>query len=174
MWMQQVHGIDVSTGTGADDPPVADAAYTTTAGLPLTVMVADCLPVFISSTDGEEIGVAHAGWRGLAGGVLAALVGKFTRRELTAWLGPAIGPCHYEVDEVVRDQFPDDTGFLAGRDSSHWMMDLYAIARGQLADLGISRVEGGGFCTWCDDRLYSHRRDDAGRIAALIWRTTTE
>lgn len=177
VWMQQVHGIEVWTGAASDDPPVADAAYTTTPDLPLVVMVADCLPVFIASADGDEVGVAHAGWRGLAGGVLAALAGSFTSSELVAWLGPAIGPCHYEVDEVVREQFPGDTGFLPGRDSAHWMMDLYAIARRQLADLGVSSVEGGGFCTWCDDRMYSHRRDgdvNAGRIAAVVWRTSTE
>lgn len=174
MWLNQVHGNAVAVGPSTRHAPTADAAYTRAARLPLAVMVADCLPVLFAAPDGSEIGVAHAGWRGLASGVLATALGRFESRRVVAWLGPSIGPCHYEVDEVVRREFRDDTGFTEGRDSGHWMMDLCAIARGQLSELGISAVYGGGYCTWCDASLFSHRRDGAarpGRTAALIWKS---
>lgn len=175
LWMDQVHGSAVVTPeTVPEQPPRADAAYTRLPGQPLAVLVADCLPVFLATRSGEEIGVAHAGWRGLAQGVIHELAGYFEDRDICAWLGPAIGPCHYEVDEVVRDQFRDGAGFVPGRDASHWMMDLYAVARYQLAREGIGAVYGGEYCTWCDrdGRFFSHRRggaSGAGRIAALIW-----
>lgn len=174
LWLEQVHGNDIVVAPTAQRQPRADGAYTRSAQLPLAVMVADCLPVLLATPDGDEIAVAHAGWRGLAGGVLAAARAKFRGDEVVAWLGPAIGPCHYEVDAVVRREFTTGTGFAAGRDGSHWMMDLAAIARHQLAALGIARIHGGGQCTWCDDRLFSHRRSGGvreGRFASVIWKT---
>lgn len=175
-WLEQVHGNNVVIA-GADHVarPHADAAYTDKPDRPLVVMVGDCLPVFIATRDGEEIGVAHAGWRGLAAGVIDALLDKFRSQDVVAWLGPAIGPCHYEVDELVRGAFSSAAGFKTGRDDSHWMADLYVIARNQLAARGVSRVFGGGFCTWCDTRFFSHRGDAvsrSGRIAAVIWKAS--
>ena len=176
LWMEQVHGNRVvEVSTPLEQPPRADAAYTRLVDQPLVVMVADCLPILLASRSAEEIAVVHAGWRGLACGVILEAVGRFGEADLVAWLGPAIGPCHYEVDRLVRQEFDDGTGFGVGRDTSHWMMDLYAIARRQLGLVGVTDVHGGGFCTWCDDRFYSHRRDgnqDAGRFAAVIWKSS--
>lgn len=178
LWMEQVHGTQVFVPGAASysEPPQADAAYTRTPNLPLVVMVADCLPVLLASTNGEEIAAVHAGWRGLANGVIDRAIECFSARDIVAWLGPAIGPCHYEVDDVVRREFDADTGFNRGRDAGHFMMDLYAIATAQLKQWGIRQVRGGGMCTACDSRLFSHRRDglrgdgSAGRIAAIIWK----
>ena len=174
LWLAQVHGSTVVTpGEEEMRPPRADAAYTRDSGVPLAVMVADCLPILLSSRDGEEIGVAHAGWRGLADGVIEALLEKFQSEDILAWLGPAIGPCHYEVDHLVREAFTDDAGFQPGRDAEHWMMDLWAVARHRLSRLGVKTVYGGGSCTWCDPRFFSHRQGGKhaeGRIAAIIWK----
>lgn len=172
-WMEQLHGNRVVTPEAEKGLPRADAAYTRLAGRPLAVMVADCLPILLASRDGNEIGAVHAGWRGLACGVVREALSRFHSRDIVAWLGPAIGPCHYEVDEVVRRAFSTDTGFRVGKDARHWMMDLYAVATAQLEAEGVDSVWGGGLCTYCDARFYSHRRDgerDGGRMAAVIWR----
>lgn len=170
-WMSQVHGNDVVVARRSQQsPPDADAAWTSERDLPLVVMVADCLPVLFVSASGDEIAVAHAGWRGLAAGVLAETVSRFSG-PARVFLGPAIGPCHYEVDDVVRSAFPDKTGFTLGRDESHWMMDLWAIATAQLAACGVADITCPRLCTYCDERFYSFRQDpDCGRFAALLWR----
>jgi len=174
LWLQQVHGDQVVVPEfDSDAAPTADAAYTRAVARPLAIMVADCLPILLASRSGQEIAAVHAGWRGLAAGVIGAALSRFEESDVVAWLGPAIGPCHYEVDGMVRDAFDDDTGFLAGRDAAHWMMSLCDIAKLQLMQAGVSAIYGGGFCTFCDDRFYSHRRDgeiNAGRIAAVIWK----
>lgn len=172
MWLNQVHGADVALAAGDSILRSADAAVTGEVAVPLVVMVADCLPVLLTTSSGSQVGVVHAGWRGLASGIVEAAVRRFDPDDVViAWLGPAIGPCHYEVDDKVRSQFDDEAGFATGRDDRHWMMDLYTIARGQLASAGVSEVYGGGFCTCCDERFYSHRRDpDSGRFAAIIWK----
>ena len=146
---------------------------------PCAVLTADCLPIVLCDTSGTRVGIAHAGWRGLASGVIARCIAFMDRpsRELLAWLGPAIGPDSYEVGPEVRDAciaavpsarpafVPSPAG--AGR----WLADLYAIATRQLESLGIERIYGGGFCTCRDgDRFFSHRRDGAtGRFATLTW-----
>ncbi|MFT5794686.1 MAG: YfiH family protein [Candidatus Azotimanducaceae bacterium] len=177
-WLTQVHGTGVyvpgsqlETVPGLQRPIEADAAFCQTSGQVLAIMVADCLPILICSRDGKEIAAAHAGWRGLALGVIGQVVARFASDDLLAWMGPAIGPCHYEVDAQVRSRFQGSTGFAVGRDAQHWMLDLYAIARQQLQLAGVNTVSGGGECTFCDPAYYSYRRDGVtGRMAALIWR----
>ncbi len=172
VWMEQVHGTRCLAFPGNHSLEEADAAWTDSGDVVLAVMVADCLPVFVSSRDGHEVAVVHAGWRGLAAGVIESTIGRFQSRDLVAWMGPAIGPCHYEVDGKVRDAFPEKFAFSAGRDQAHWMLDLYAIAASRLTEGGVQEIFGGGHCTYCNpERFYSYRRDgETGRMAALIWR----
>lgn len=188
-WLRQVHGTTVADldaeGTGAIEP-VADASVTRRPGVVSVVRTADCLPVIFAAADGSAVAAAHAGWRGLAAGVLESTVQMLAARatpgvRLRAWLGPAIGPAHFEVGEEVRDAFlAGDAGaalaFERGR-ADRWMCDLYQLARRRLEALGIADVSGGGFCTYADEaRFFSHRRDvqhrglDAtGRMASLVW-----
>lgn len=172
LWLNQSHGNKVADAEREYvEPPVADAAYTRLSGKPLAVMVADCVPILVASRSGEEIAVIHAGWRGLASGVIGEAIDRFSSDELIAWIGPHIGPCHYEVDAAVRGQFDARTGFLKGRDEHHWMMDLSMIAGERLRRAGVHEVSVAGACTFCDERFYSHRREpDVGRFAALVWR----
>lgn len=173
VWLQQVHGNDVfvaNEGPNPETPPVADAAFTREYNKPLAVLVADCLPVFLASAD--AIAVVHAGWKGLAKGVIGRAVARFPNRgDVVAWLGPSIGPCHYEVDEPVRSAFDGVVGFSRGRDADHYMMDLPAIARAQLHDAGVHQIEASRVCTQCDNQYFSHRRSaEPARFAAIIWR----
>ena len=171
-WPRQVHGVAVST----DEHPLAaaDASVTRRKNAPRAVMIADCMPVFFVADDASVVGVAHAGWRGLAGGVLEATIDatRVPRERLLAWLGPAIGPRVYEVGEEVFEAFPEKSAFAPNR-PGHWLLDLYAVARSRLEKLGIHRVHGGGFCTYSEpERFFSYRRDrTSARMAAAIWLT---
>lgn len=175
-WLQQVHGAAVARLPGPL-PESADAAVTTERGPVCAVMVADCLPVLLASRDADRVGVAHAGWRGLAAGVIEATVAALggDPARLIAWLGPAIGPRAFEVGSEVRAAFTNgDPGasahFQPGRDG-RWFADLPGLARRRLATCGVASVYGGIDCTVADPaRFYSYRRDGAtGRMAALIW-----
>ena len=180
-WLQQVHGtgvlrVDAPPGDGPE--PVADAAVTSTPGVVLAILTADCLPVLFAARDGGEIGAAHAGWRGLAAGMLEATVRAMhtPAPNLMAWLGPAAGPAAYEIGVEVRDAFlahdpAAARAFVATR-PGHWRVDLYALARQRLAAVGVREVHGGGECTLSDaGRYFSHRRDGrSGRLATLAWR----
>ncbi len=153
-----------------DNAPVpADASITSLPDKVLAVQVADCLPVLLAARNGSRVAVIHAGWRGLSDGIIANVVKQMGQGDLVAWLGPAIGPCHYEVGDDVRQRFVAATGFA--RAGSKWMMDLYAIAAEQLAAVGVCDQYGGGYCTYCEQkRFYSYRRDgQTGRMAGLIW-----
>jgi YfiH family protein len=184
-WLSQVHGADVADldRLPADAPaPVADAAVTGTRGRVAAVRVADCLPVLFADRDGTRVGVAHAGWRGLAAGVLEATVRAMDvpPARLLAWLGPAIGPSAFEVGNDVRDAFlarglnvPDEAAAFVpypGRPGK-WLADLFALARVRLARAGVESIHGGGICTYSDPaRWFSHRRDGSpGRMAAMVW-----
>ncbi len=179
-WLRQVHGVDVArfdVAQPAADPPQADASITSEAGVVLAILTADCLPVVFAADDGSEVAAAHAGWRGLAAGVLEATVQamRTPAGRVVAWLGAAAGPSAYEVGEEVRDAFVgvDDgasAAFAATR-PGHWHADLYALARQRLAAAGVTRVDGGGLCTISDsERFFSHRRDGrSGRMATLVW-----
>ncbi len=187
-WLHQVHGTRVlrvdrpahapERRGKAPDEPEADAAVTTAAGVVLVILSADCLPVLIAARDGSSVAAAHAGWRGLAAGVLEATVAavRTAPAELVAWIGPGIGADSYEVDARVHAAFVDADAdaahaFRATR-PGHWLCDLPALARMRLQRAGVAAVHGGGYDTFRDARFYSYRRDGAtgGRMATLIWR----
>ena len=157
--------------------PAADASVTSTSDVVLAILTADCLPVVFANDAGTEIGAAHAGWRGLANGVLENTVATMhsPAHELIAWLGPAAGPQAYEIGQEVFDTFvgadAEAASAFAATRPGHWRVDLYALARLRLAKLGITRVHGGDLCTISDpQRFYSHRRDArTGRMATLVW-----
>jgi YfiH family protein len=181
-WLNQVHGVavsDLDAGVPAT-PATADAAVTSREGTVCVVMVADCLPVLFTSRDGSRIGAAHAGWRGLASGVLEQTVEKLGLQggELRAWLGPCISRENFEVGEEVRAEFVKQdagAGELFERNArGRWRADLVELAKRRLNVLGVTDVSGGSWCTFADrGRFYSHRREGkGGRMAALIWRDT--
>lgn len=177
-WMRQVHGARVMEGgqPGAE----ADAVVTAEVDDVLAILTADCLPVLLCNAQGTRVGAAHAGWRGLAGGVIEATVSAMNTEPegLMAWLGPAISGAVYEVGDDVRDAFAGSRGLARNTvgaafkpHGERWLLDVYQSARGILAGLGITRVYGGNFCTFGDAaRFFSHRRDGVtGRMASLIW-----
>jgi YfiH family protein len=157
---------------------VADGAVTARAGVVCAVLTADCLPVLLCDAGGRRVGAAHAGWRGLLGGVLPAAVRAMAAPpgRLLAWLGPAIGQAAYEVGADVRDAFlagqPDAAAHFAQNSRGRWQADLYGLARDSLRAAGVTAVYGGGTCTFRESaRFFSHRREaPCGRMAALIWR----
>jgi len=184
VWMRQVHGTSVIDADdhrelprGNELPPEADAAIARTPGTVCAVMIADCMPVFLTDEAGSAVAVAHAGWRGLCAGVIEQTIAKLSLPEasLLAWLGPAIGSKVYEVGDEVRAAFlaRDSASHIAFAPTrpGHWLLDLYAVARQRLNNAGVDRIYGGGFCTYTDaSRFFSFRRDRAKqRMAALIW-----
>jgi YfiH family protein len=181
-WLRQVHGTAVARHPGeplveAGAAPEADALVAFEPGRVCAVLTADCLPVLFCDRAGSRVAVAHAGWRGLAGGVLEATVRALETEpaDVLAWLGPAIGPAVYEVGDEVAGAFRDSLGAdFAGAltpSGERWLLDLYAAARLKLAAAGLTVVRGGGLCTYSDPaRFFSHRRDGVtGRQASLIW-----
>ncbi len=175
-WLRQVHGTNVAIDP-AHQEPEADAAITRTPGVVLAIQTADCLPVLFAADDGTEIAAAHAGWRGLAAGVLEHTLDAIqaSRIGTMAWLGPAIAGPSYEVGDEVREAFlahdPEAVAAFSATRPGHWTCDLYALARQRLRAAGITRIFGGGMDTFTDPRLHSHRRDGArsGRMASVIW-----
>ncbi len=179
-WLDQVHGCEVVHAVGDGQVRTADAAWCDVPGVACAVMTADCLPVLFCNQAGTAVAAAHAGWRGLAGGVLEATLGRFADapEQLMAWLGPAIGPEHFEVGPEVRAAFLAGPGqgdrleacFTAGQ-GDRWLADIYGLARERLRAAGVSSVYGGGFCTYSDRaRFYSYRREAVtGRMASLVW-----
>ena len=177
VWLQQVHGTVVVNAATAGEFPTADAACSSQPGIVCAVLTADCLPVLLSDTAGQCVAAVHAGWRGLAAGVIEQAVIAMGRpgETLLAWLGPAIGPSVYRVGDEVRDTFMahhQEAGeaFRAGAEGE-WFADLYRLARQRLAACGVTAVYGGGYCSFTEaERFYSYRRDGAtGRMATLIW-----
>ncbi len=177
-WLTQVHGVNVVEAQ--DDACVreADACYTSEAGLACIVMTADCLPVLFTNLSGTQVAVAHAGWRGLAAGVLEATVAKFDQSEpVIAWMGPAIGPLAFEVGEEVYQAFVSEqlNADQAFRKSpihpDRFLADLYQLARLRLHRAGVTQITGGEHCTFSEPELfYSYRRDQqTGRMASVIW-----
>jgi YfiH family protein len=196
-WLQQVHGTgvvtleapltrdndplqlgrDVTEPGGEPEEPRADAAITHSPGVVLAIQTADCLPVLLAAYDGCEIAAAHAGWRGLAAGILETpLAAMHTPPpHILAWLGPAIAAESYEVGDEVRDVFvshdPAAASAFAATRPGHWSCDLYELARQRLRRAGVACVTGGGFDTFRDPRLHSYRRDGghSGRMVTLAW-----
>ena len=188
IFLSQVHGTALATlDAQTADGTTADAVCTTHSGVACAVMVADCLPVLLTDVQGRRVAAAHAGWRGLAAGVLARAVQSFEdesgrRDELLAWLGPCIGPQAFEVGAEVKAQFEAADGgaihyFNPAGGAGKWLADLPGLARRQLQSLGIREVWGNdGSLAWCTvanpSRFFSHRRDRvSGRFAALVWRS---
>lgn len=183
-WLEQVHGCEVVEPHPELETLTADGLYTTQSEVACAVLTADCLPVFFCSSFGDEVAVVHAGWRGLSGGVLERALAKFSApaSQMLAWLGPAIGPSHFEVGEEVWQAFQNqplnEACFRRGSPStqakeapSRWYGDLYALARLRLGALGVGQVCGGGFCTYGEaERFYSYRREGVtGRMASVIF-----
>lgn len=176
-WISQVHGTDVVSWEDAGQPGVtADAIYSQRPGQVCAVLTADCLPVVFCDRGGTQVAVAHAGWRGLAAGVLEATVAKMKCEpaELMGWMGPAIGSEVFEVGPDVYDVFvnqnaEDVIAFKPYRD--RWLADLYQLARLRLARAGLGELSGGQYCTFSDDsKFYSYRRDGVcGRMATVAW-----
>lgn len=177
VWLHQVHGNAVVDAAIAARGVVADAAVTQTRGAVCVVTTADCMPVLLAHRDGAAVGAAHAGWRGMAAGVIEATVARLgvPARETMAWLGPSISAHAFEVGRDVHDAFVTQDAAAARAFAPHgdgkFHADLYALARLRLARAGVHDVHGGGFCTFSDPaRFYSYRRDGVtGRMAALIW-----
>ena len=186
VFLQQVHGTELLTLDGRTaDGAAADACTTVVPGVACTIMVADCLPVLLTDAAGRRVAAAHAGWRGLAAGVLertvAAFEGEGGAPALMAWLGPCIGPDAFEVGDEVRAAFvacspAASRCFRPAGSPAKWLADLAGLARQRLQAAGVTRLHGNdGGEAWCTVhnplRFFSHRRDRAsGRFAACIWR----
>jgi YfiH family protein len=182
-WLKQAHGTQIvaadSVETLAAPPPEADGSCTTNPNVVCAVLTADCLPILLCDQCGTQVAAVHAGWRGLAAGVVEAAVAALQKPagHLLAWLGPAIGPQAFEVgNEVVRAFVELDEQARAAfqpNDNGRWMANLYLLARQRLARLGVERIYGGKWCTFSEpDRFYSYRRENkTGRMASLIWLT---
>ena len=187
-WLNQVHGTTVhhASAQTIDSPPEADAIYTTSTNLVCGVLTADCLPVLFCSADGNEIAVAHAGWRGLQNGILENTLASFktSPAHIMAWLGPAIGPCHFEVGPEVRDAFLNTAtaqtrnataaAFAVSEQHGKWFADLYKLAHIRLLAAGVTQISGAPACTYCNHATwYSYRHTPVtGRFATLIVKTS--
>lgn len=180
VWLTQVHGAGVIDATVAANAPEADASIATRPGAVCVIQTADCLPVLFCDMNGQVVGAAHAGWRGLAGGVLQHTVTRMRDAgagEIMAWLGPAIGPQCFEVGQEVYDTFVSLDPAMAtafaplDNQAAKYLADIYALARKVLCNEGVDRIFGGDFCTVTEkDLFYSYRRDKVtGRMASLIW-----
>ena len=177
-WLAQVHGVSVADLDTRAPEAAADAAMTRCPGKVCVILTADCLPIVFATDTGDTVAAAHAGWRGLAAGVIGATVHAMAAQpeRLIAWLGPAIGPSHFEVGEEVREAFlkgdPGACDAFRANARGRFQADLALLARRQLEHLGVSRIYGGGECTYARaDRYFSHRRDGVtGRQATLVWR----
>lgn len=177
-WLQQVHGIEVTDLRQTLEPRRADASWTDQPRQVCAILTADCLPVLLCDDGGSVVAAAHAGWRGLAGGILGATLAQLPvpATRVMAWLGPAISPAAFEVGADVRDRFmaqdqESQDCFVPAAAPGKYHADLYALARRQLHAQGVSAIYGGEHCTYTDaQRFFSYRRDGVcGRMASLIW-----
>ena len=189
LWLRQAHGVRVVRASRAlteGDAPAADAAWTDEPGVACVVQVADCLPVLLAAPDGRGVAAAHAGWRGLAGGVVEAALAALCAgaqcapQDVAAWLGPCIGPRRFEVGAEVLQAFDESPAsadarrFVASAASAaapRWLANLPQLARERLQRAGVCRIAGGNWCTVEDPaRFFSYRRDGVtGRLAAAVW-----
>ncbi|MGB1580328.1 MAG: peptidoglycan editing factor PgeF [Nevskiales bacterium] len=179
LWLEQVHGVEVVDAGLAQttaQPLPADAIVARETGQVCAIMTADCLPVLFASKRGDCVAAAHAGWRGLAAGILARTLSVMDCDPVgvQCWLGPAIGPEAFEVGEEVRQAFVSADASAAAcfrSQADRWLADLYGLARQQLLGLGVQAISGGEYCSWSDPgRFFSYRRDgQCGRMASLIW-----
>lgn len=177
VWLNQVHSARV-VETGSEPRPAADACFSRTPGRVCAVLTADCLPVLFCDRAGSVVAAAHAGWRGLASGVLEATVAAMAvpPGDILAWMGAAIGPAAFEVGDEVRETFlalhpATAVAFVPQGAPGKWLADIYALARIRLAHVGVNDVSGGGRCTFTEsDSFFSYRRDGVtGRMASAVW-----
>ena len=178
-WLNQIHSVNIVDASKVSEPVDADGSYTTSPRCVCAVLTADCLPVFISDSKGTIVGVFHAGWRGLANGILRNAVKTMAMHspELVAALGPAISQAAFEVGAEVKQNFESKYSGVAGffqpaKKRNHYYADLYGLAEAQLYQLGVNSVwRPKSACTYNDsDQFYSYRRDgQTGRMASLIW-----
>lgn len=179
-WLTQVHGTSILCVDDELTELQGDAALSRTPETVCAVMVADCLPVYLCDRAGTTVAVVHAGWRGLAAGIIEKTVTEMgnSQTEIMAWLGPAIGPDCFEVGGEVREVFinhdsQSSAAFVpqCGENSDKWLADIFQLARLRLLNAGVTKIFGGGVCTYSDpSRFFSYRRDgETGRMAALIW-----
>jgi YfiH family protein len=172
-WLHQVHGARVVDAARAADGEKADASVARERGAVCLVKIADCMPVLFADEQASVVAAAHAGWRGLASGVLEATIAATgaPAGELYAWLGPAIGPRVYEVGEDVRAAIGEPAEAFKASRPGHWLLDLYAVARERLQRRGVQRIFGGSYCTYTErERFFSYRRDRGQRrMVAAVW-----
>jgi YfiH family protein len=176
-WLNQVHGNRVVDAASVGLDEKADASVAHGAGPVCVVMAADCMPVLLCDRAGEVVGAAHAGWRGLSGGVIEATVRAMGRApgEVLAYLGPCIGPAQFEVGDDVLEAFVAHDAQAASAFIPYpsrpgkWLCDLYALARQRLHAMGARAVYGGGFCTVNDQRFFSHRREHGALGRRVRW-----
>ncbi|HEY8570202.1 peptidoglycan editing factor PgeF [Microbulbifer sp.] len=184
-WLEQIHSDKAVVAHSDGMVRTADASYTSEAGVVCAVMTADCLPLLVCNRDGAEVAAIHAGWRGLTGGVIRETIRAMASapEDLLVWLGPAIGPkafeCGVDVLEAAFESSMSETHAEAiakcfvphSKKPLHFLADIYALGRAELAELGVTQVFGGDRCTVSEDsEFFSYRRDrDTGRMASLIW-----
>ncbi len=182
VWLKQVHGVQIVDAATASHHAEADAIYSNQSDSVCAVLTADCLPLLFCNQQATKVAAAHAGWRGLASGVIESTVDALQEKaeNLMVWLGPAIGPSCFEVGQEVVDTFvaQDKAAIKAfiKTDVEHYLADIYQLARLRLKRLGIEKVYGGGLCTYTDEeRFYSFRKNKvSGRMASMIWISSEE
>lgn len=176
-FLSQVHGIKVVDASGMQANQIADASFTVKKTIVCAVLTADCLPVLFSNASGTVVAAAHAGWRGLASGILQETVSAMresTGDDILAWMGPAIGPAQFEVGSDVLAAFSQLNAshcFIPGKASGKYFADIYSLAKQALTEVGVFQVGGGEHCTFTEsDKFYSYRREArTGRMASVIW-----
>lgn len=181
IWLQQTHStiaLELNHDCSFDSPPIADACFTRYHNLPCTVMTADCLPLLVCNQQGSEVAAIHAGWRGLRDGIITSTLSQLHSQpqQLLVWLGPAIGPEVFELNDEIRLDFLSrnaQNSVAFKQVNSKWFADIYALARIELSSLGVKHIFGGNYCTFSDsERFFSYRRDGiTGRMASTIWLT---
>lgn len=176
IWISQSHSTTVVEACADNLSKNADASFTTQANQICVVMTADCLPLLCCDTRNNYVSAIHAGWRGLANGIITNTLANRVSEHLLVWLGPAIGPKHFEVGVEVYEAFisrnPNNQTAFQPTSQNKWLADIYELARIELRGLGITQIYGGEYCTYSQsDHFFSHRRDQGktGRMASLIW-----
>jgi YfiH family protein len=177
-WLNQVHGTQVACADDIDSATTADAIYARKTNNPCVILTADCMPLFLCDRQGTIVALAHAGWRGLAAGVIENTITamKIPGKNILAWMGPAMGPQKFEVGSEVREQFlatdPDATAAFMPLPNQKWLANIYLLAQQRLHNCGVTAISGGDHCTFTEkEKFFSYRRDgkQSGRMAALIW-----
>lgn len=175
-WLDQVHGSQLVLAEPGSPKKKADAVYTRQPGVVCAVHTADCLPIFIASASEPLVAMIHAGWRGLAAGIIEQTLAQLASSagSLWVWLGPAIGPQAFEVGPEVRAAFLQQSVALEScfvqNPAGRWQCDIYGIARFKLQSLGCENISGGDYCTFSDQRFFSFRRTPVtGRMLSMIW-----